>query len=116
MSKDSDSRQRCGLCGEILWEEGPGTCKACWTIQLTHNHASEQVAQSLTVLAECRHSLEILKVAPERGEKMALRPTDAFIQEILRNYSVELANLFSLRTSQRELRMKLELRRGLKKD
>ena len=117
MSNTGISGRRCGPCGEPLVEdEGVGPCKKCWAILVPYRQVSEEVAASLKVMAECRHSLEILKTAPKRGEKMVFHPTNAFRLEILHNYSVELASLFTLRARQRELCMKLELRRNMKRD
>ena len=94
MSNTGISGRRCGPCGEPLVEdEGVGPCRKCWAILVPYRQVSEEVAESLKVMAECRHSLEILH-----------------------NYSVELASLFTLRARQRELRMKVGLRHDLRKD
>ena len=117
MNNTGISGRRCGPCGEPLVEdEGVGPCKKCWAILAPYRQVSEEVVESLKVMAECRHSLEILKAAPKRGEKIVVHPSDAFRLEILHNYSVELASLFTLRARQRELRMKLGLRHDLRKD
>ena len=108
----------CGLCGGKLEDrDGVGPCKACWTIQVAHTHISEQVAQSLMVMAEYRCALEIVKTIPVRAASMSSREEDrkaASRLDILHDYGLELSSLRALRARQRELRMKLDLRLNLK--
>ena len=117
----------CGLCGGRLEDrDGVGPCKICWTIQVAHAHISEQVAQTLQVISEYRHSLEVKIIC--RGAigdgttddtvtvQRVLNKELFSAREILReDYFQELKSLRSLRARQRELRMKLDLRLDLKK-
>ena len=114
MSKTAVLGRYCGLCGEPLADnDGVGPCKACWTIQVAHSHVSEQVAQSLQVLAEYRQALELGKSIPKMSSARAIFQKDHDLG-VLRDYVQELASLRSLRANQRELRMKRELRLNLK--
>jgi hypothetical protein len=114
MSKTAVLGQNCGLCGETMTgDDGIGPCKACWAIQVAHAHVSEQVAQSLQVMAEYRQALELGKSIPKMSSARAIFQKDHDLG-VLRDYVQELASLRSLRASQRELRMKRELRLNLK--
>jgi len=115
MSKTAVLGRNCGLCGESLAvNDGIGPCKACWAIQVAHSHVSEQVTQSLKVMAEYRQALELGRSIPKVSSARAIFQADHDLS-LLRDYFQELKNLLSIRARQRELRLKLDLRLNMKK-
>ena len=114
MNDIDETKRRCGICGSPLRAgEGVGPCRQCWEIHVPYSWVSDQVKDALRVMAEYHASLGIMGTA--RGRRATGDSWKEKHREILANYSEELAGLFSLRKRQRELCMKLELRRNMKR-
>jgi hypothetical protein len=116
MSETDVSERKCGLCDKPLTgDEGGSPCRVCWEIQIAHTHVSAQISQTLNVMAEYRQAFELGKSISKLSPSKEGFQMDHDLG-VLRDYAQELASLRSLRARQRELCLKLNLRRSMKKD